>query len=37
MKKDIKIIIATHKKYEMPKEKMYIPVHVGADGKDDLG
>ncbi len=37
MKKDIKIIIATHKKYEMPKDKMYIPVHVGADGKDDLG
>ena len=37
MKKDIKIIIATHKKYEMPKEKMYIPLHVGADGKDDLG
>lgn len=36
MKKNIKIIIATHKKYEMPKDKMYIPVHVGADGKDDL-
>lgn len=37
MKKDIKIIIATHKKYEMPKDKMYIPVQVGAEGKDDLG
>ncbi|MCI6932081.1 MAG: DUF4422 domain-containing protein [Tenericutes bacterium] len=35
--KDIKVIIATHKKYEMPKDNMYIPIHVGAEGKDDLG
>ena len=35
--KDIKVIIATHKKYEMPKDDMYLPVHVGAEGKDDLG
>ena len=35
--KKIKVIIATHKKYEMPKDSMYLPVHVGAEGKDDLG
>ncbi len=37
MKKDIKIIIATHKKYQMPTDDMYLPLHVGKDGKDDLG
>ncbi len=30
---NIKIIIATHKKYQMPKDEMYLPVHVGAKGK----
>ena len=35
--KNIKIIVATHKKYQMPKEKIYLPLHVGAEGKDDLG
>lgn len=25
-----KIIIATHKEYPMPKDKLYVPVHVGA-------
>lgn len=35
---NIKIIVATHKNYWMPKDSMYIPVHVGAEGKDlDLG
>ena len=29
------IIIATHKKYQMPADKMYLPVHVGAEGKKD--
>lgn len=29
----VKIIIATHKKYEMPKDEIYLPVHVGAMGK----
>lgn len=32
---DIKIIIATHKKYWMPDDPMYMPVHVGAEGKLD--
>ena len=35
--KKIKVIVATHKAYEMPKDDMYIPVHVGAENKDDLG
>lgn len=34
---DVKIIIATHKKYEMPKDNMYLPLHVGSSGKKDLG
>ena len=37
MEKDIKILIATHKKYEMPKDELYLPIQVGAEGKDDLG
>lgn len=35
--KNIKVIIAAHKNYEMPTDEMYIPVHVGAEGKEDLG
>ena len=35
--KNIKIIVATHKKYQMPKDEMYMPVQVGAEGKKDLG
>lgn len=35
--KNIKVIIATHKEYEMPKDKMYLPIHVGAVGKDNIG
>ena len=35
---NIKIIVATHKSFEMPKNKeLYLPVHVGCKGKDDLG
>ena len=36
-KPDIKIIIATHKKYRMPEDSMYLPLHVGAEGKKDIG
>ena len=35
--KDIKVIIATHKKYTMSNDNLYIPLHVGAEGKEDLG
>lgn len=35
---NIKIIVVTHKKYWMPQEEIYLPVHVGAEGKNlDLG
>ncbi|MDK0622146.1 MAG: DUF4422 domain-containing protein [Clostridium perfringens] len=34
-KKEVKIIIATHKKYKMPTDNMYLPLHVGAEGKKD--
>ena len=37
MMKDIKIIVATHKKYQMPKEDIYLPLQVGAEKKEDLG
>lgn len=33
---DIKILIATHKKYWMPNDKVYLPLHVGREGKQDL-
>lgn len=35
--KNIKIIIATHKKYKMPEDEIYIPLQVGAEGKESLG
>lgn len=35
--KDIKIIVATHKKYWMPDDEMYLPVQVGHLGKSDIG
>lgn len=35
---DVKIIVASHKKYQMPPDSMYLPLHVGAAGKTlDLG
>ncbi len=33
--KRVQVIIATHKKYRMPEDEMYLPVHVGAEGKVD--
>jgi hypothetical protein len=33
----IKIIVASHKKYRMPNDKIYLPLHVGAEGKNDFG
>lgn len=35
--KNIKIIVATHKKYKMPEDEIYLPVQVGAQGKESLG
>lgn len=34
-KLSVKIVVATHKKYKMPNDDMYIPLHVGAEGKKD--
>ena len=34
-KTTIKIIVAAHKPYWMPKDDIYLPVHVGAEGKTD--
>ena len=29
------VVVATHKAFDMPKDKMYVPLHVGAEGKYD--
>ena len=29
--KDIKVIVATHKEYQMPLDELYLPLQVGAD------
>lgn len=33
----VKVIVAAHKKYRMPEDEMYLPVHVGAAGKESIG
>ncbi len=37
MQDKIKIIVATHKKYQMPSSDLYLPLQVGAKGKEKLG
>jgi hypothetical protein len=34
---NIKIVVAMHKKYKVPKDDIYLPLHVGAEGKEDIG
>ena len=34
---DVKVIVATHKPYWMPSDPLYVPIRVGAEGKDDFG
>lgn len=34
---DIKIVVATHKAYWMLEDDVYLPLHVGREGKQDLG
>lgn len=34
---DIKILVAAHKKYWMPDDDVYMPLQVGAEGKESLG
>lgn len=33
----ITVIVATHKPYAMPADPMYLPVQVGAEGKEPIG
>ena len=33
----LRIVVATHKSYWMPEETCYVPVQVGAAGKESLG
>ena len=33
----IKIFALTHKKFEVPQDKMYQPLQVGREEKEDLG
>lgn len=35
--KKINIIVATHKKYKMPEDEIYLPIQVGSEGKEELG
>lgn len=35
--KNVSILVATHKKYDMPKYESYLPIHVGKKGKKDIG
>ena len=33
--KTVKVIVAAHKAFRMPDDEMYVPLHVGAEGKTD--
>lgn len=38
MTKNYKIIVATHKQFTMPADTdLYLPIHVGSEGKEKLG
>lgn len=34
---NIKVLIACHKKVEVPRDDLYLPIFVGAYGKEDIG
>ena len=34
---DIKILVACHRKFDVPSDPIYFPVHVGAEGKASIG
>lgn len=34
---EIKVLIAAHKKAELPKDSVYLPIHVGKENKEDIG
>lgn len=33
----VNVLVATHKRYQMPEYKSYLPIHVGKKGKKQLG
>lgn len=33
----VQILVATHKRYEMPNCNYYLPIHVGKEGKEFIG
>jgi len=35
--KNIRILIAAHKPYTFPEDGIYLPIHVGAEGKESFG
>lgn len=35
--KNVEVLVATHKKYKMPSDSIYVPIHVGAINKDSIG
>jgi len=34
---DTKIFVMTHKKFNQPSDEIYVPLHVGREGKTDIG
>ena len=34
--KKIKVIVGSHKEYKMPKDEMYLPVHLGTEGTNEI-
>lgn len=34
---NIRILVATHKKFQMPDNELYLAIHVGKKGKESLG
>ena len=33
----VTVVVATHKPYAMPADSLYLPLHVGAEGKESIG
>lgn len=33
----VTVIVAAHKKYRMPEDACYLPLHVGKEGKEEIG
>lgn len=33
----VTVIVAVHKKYRMPEDTCYLPLHVGKEGKEEIG